>query len=233
MGDDEVVIRGVHPLGERVGHGLRQCVGVRGPRHDHLGTLLGLVLFDRDQVGEALQRVARGGLHREDGAARIADELLQHPLLVVFGLVVELGERAHADHVAVGPHDGNGFEQVFGLVAVHHHAAFGFEFPCSLIDVEHHDVHAEVHRGLLRREARAETRIEKEHQQGLVAAQSGELVTVALDFERFGDGGAQVADICRTGEFMHIVFVLSCFVCRLLAEGFCPRRCAALESALP
>ena len=67
MGDDEVVARGVHPLGERVGHGLRQGVGVRCPGHHDLRALRGLVLLDGDQVGEALQRVPRGGLHREDG----------------------------------------------------------------------------------------------------------------------------------------------------------------------
>ena len=203
MGDHEIVVRGVHPLGERVRYGLRQGVGMRGPGHHDLRTCRGLVLLDGDQVGEALQRVARRGLHREDRASRVADKLLQDTLFVVFGLVVEPGERAYADHVAVRSHDRNGFEQVFGLVAVHHHAPFGFEFPRSLVDIENHDVHAEVHRRLLGREARAEARIEEEHQQGLVAPQSCELEAVALDLQRFGDGSFQVAYVLYAGKFIH------------------------------
>ena len=114
------------------------------------------MLLDGDQVGETLQRVARRGLHREDRTARVADELLQHAFLVILGFVLKLCERSYADHVAVRSHDRNGFEQVFGLVAVHHHTPLGFEFPRPLVDVEDHDVHAEVHGGLLGRKPRAE-----------------------------------------------------------------------------
>ena len=92
MGDHEVVVRGVHPLGERVGHGLRQRIGMRRPRHHHFGTRRALVLLDRDQIGETLQRVARSGLHREDRTPRVADELFEHALLVVLRLVLKAGD---------------------------------------------------------------------------------------------------------------------------------------------
>ena len=92
VGDDEVVVRSVHPLGKRVGHGLGQCLGVGSPAEHNLGALHSLVLLDGDEVGEALQGVAGGSLHGEHGAAGVADELVDYPLLVVLSLVLKTGE---------------------------------------------------------------------------------------------------------------------------------------------
>ena len=90
-----------------------------------------------------------GSLHSEDGTAAVFDELLEHGLSIVILTVGESGEGTYADEVAVATHDGNGFEQVFALVAIHDDATLCFQFPGTGIDVEHDDIHAEVHGGLL------------------------------------------------------------------------------------
>ena len=178
--------------------------------------------------------MARRGLHREDRASRVADELLQHALFVILGLVREARERAHADHVAVGPHHGNRLQQVFGLVAVHHHAPFGLELPGPLIDIEDHDVHPEVHGGLLGREPRAEARIEEEHQQRLVAPQPRELEAVALDLLRFGDGLTQVAYVLYAGKFIHNNTVVSiCFSVRVSFRSVVVAACSRVRKSDP
>jgi hypothetical protein len=55
----------------------------------------------------------------------------------------------------------------------------------------------------LGRKARAERRVEKYHHEGLIAAQRGVGETVALDFERFGDGLSQVAYVGYVCEVFH------------------------------
>ena len=92
MGDDEVVVGGVHPFGKRVGHGLGQRTGVRGPGHDDLRAGGFLVFFYRDEVGKALERVACGGFHGEDGSAGVLDELVEYDLVVVVVAVFKAGE---------------------------------------------------------------------------------------------------------------------------------------------
>ena len=159
-----------------------------------------------------------GALHEENGAAAVANELLEDALLVVVGTVLEAGKTAHADDVAVAAHDGNGFEEVFALVAVHDDAALGFELPGTLIDVEDDDVHAEVHGSLLGGEARAQGVVEEDEQRGLVAAEVLPLVAVALHLLRFGKGGAQVADVGYVLENIHIV-VYCLYVCFLFLRG--------------
>ena len=208
MGNDEVVVRGIHPLGKRVGHSLRQGFGVGSPGQNHLRTLHRLVLLDRDQVGKALQGVARSGLHREDGTTRVADKLLEDALLVVLLLVLELGKGANTDDVAVGAHDRNRLQQVLGLVAIHDHATLRLELPGALINVQNHDIHAEVHRCLLGREAGAEARVEEEHQKRFVATQLRELVAVALQLQGLLDGHLQVADILYAGKLFHPIKVI-------------------------
>ena len=135
VGDDEIDIRGIHPLGKRVGHGLRQSLRMRRPRHNHLRTLALLVLLDGDQVGETLQRMHRSALHEEDGTSRILYELVEYLLIVIILAALEAGERTYADNIAIATHDWDGLQQVLALVSVHDHAALGLEFPRTLIHV--------------------------------------------------------------------------------------------------
>ena len=141
------------------------------PGHDHFGTLFGLVFLDGDEVGEALERMTGRGLHAEHRATGVADELVDDPLLIVLGLVLESGEGADTDDVAVGTHDGDGLKQVFGLVAVHDDAALGLKFPRALVDIEYDHVHAEVEGSFLCAQTGAQTGVEKDHHQCLVAAE--------------------------------------------------------------
>ena len=97
-----------------------------------------------------------GRLHGEDGTAGVLDELVEHRLGVVVVAVGEPGEGAHADDVAVAAHYGDGLKQVLALVAVHDDAALRLQLPGTGVHVEHDDVHAQVHGGLLRAEARAQ-----------------------------------------------------------------------------
>ena len=203
MRDYKFIVSGVHPFCEGVGDGLRKSARMRRPGHYHLGALLGLELFYGDEVGEALEWVAGGCLHAEYGAAGVADELVDHSLLIVFGLVFETGERTDPDDVAVGAHHRDGFEKMLGLVAVHDYAAFGFELPCSLVDVEDYDVHAEIHGGFLGAQARAKTGVEEDHHQSLVASEFFESETVGFDFECLFDCEVKRAYVCDVSEVVH------------------------------
>ena len=92
---------------------------------------------------------------------------------------------------------------MFGLIAIHDDTALGLELPSSLVYVEHHDIHAQVHGGLLGREAGAEARIEEEHEQRFVLTQVGIGKTVALNLQGLGYRSVEVANISYTGKFFH------------------------------
>ncbi len=203
MGNYKLIVCGVHPFRERVGDGLWQGLGVWGPCHHHLGAFLGLVFLDGDKVGETLQRMARGGLHGEDRAPGVFDELADYALLIILGLVFETGERTDAYDVAVASHHGYRFKEVFGPVSVHYHAALGFEFPCALVYVEDYHVHPEVESRLLGAEARAERGVEEYHHEGLVAPEVGEREAVGFEFEGFLYGGVKRAYVVYVCEMFH------------------------------
>ena len=205
MGYDEVYVGGVHPLRERVGHGLRQGAAVGRPREHHLRARLCLVLLYGDEVGEGLQGVHGGRFHGEDGASAVTYELVEHGFGVVVFAVGQAGERAHADDVAIAAHHGYGLEQVLALVAVHDDAALGLELPGAGVHVEHDDVHAEVHGGLLRAEARAQAVVEEYHEQRLVLAQLLVLKAVALNLLRLGKGLTEAAEVANVDECFHFI----------------------------
>ena len=151
MGDDEIDISSIHPLGKGVGHSLWQGTAMGSPSEDDLGfSLTSPKLLDGDEVGEGLQGVHRGCLHGEDGLTAVFDKLVEHRLGIVILTIGESGKRAYTNYVAVATHNGNGLQQMLALVSVHDDATLGFEFPGTGIDVEHDDVHAEVHGSLLR-----------------------------------------------------------------------------------
>ena len=116
----------VYPLTKRIGNGLGQRLEVRQPRQYYFGAGLGFEFFDGNAVGQRLQRVARSRFEIYDGYARVFFKLIQHLLGVVFVAVLELGKRPDADNVAVLPHHGGGFFDVFGFGRVHYHAIFHF-----------------------------------------------------------------------------------------------------------
>ena len=95
-------------------------------------------------------------LHGEDGLAAILDKLVEHRLGIVVFTVGQSCKRAHANHVAIAAHDGDGLQQVFRLVAIHDDAPFGLQLPGTCIHVEHNDIHAQVHGSLLGRQTGAQ-----------------------------------------------------------------------------
>ena len=183
MGDDQVHVGGIHPLSKRIGHSLRQCLGVRRPGENDLGALaLMPMFFDRDEVGKSLQGMYGSRLHSKDRATTVLDKLLHDGLGIVVVAVTETSKRTDAYDVAVAPHHGNGFQQVLALVAVHDDTTLCLQLPCTLIHVEHNDVHAQVHGCLLGGESRTQRVIEEYHQEGLVLTQVLILETVSFDF---------------------------------------------------
>ena len=144
-----------------------------------------------------------GALHEEDGATAVLDELLEDAFFVVVLARFEAGEGTHTDEVAVAAHDGDGFEEVFALVAFHDDAAFGLQFPGTLIDVEHDDVHAEVEGCLLGGEAGAQGVVEEDEHGSLVLAQLLVLIAILFDVESLVEGFAEVADVGYVLENIH------------------------------
>ncbi len=164
MGNNELIIGSVHPLGKRVRNRLRQCAGMRRPREYHFRPGSLLEFLDRDKVGETLQRMPCRRLHADDRFPRITDELFQNDFVIIIDLVVELRKRAHADDIAISAHHGNGFQHVLRLITIHHYTFLRFQLPCTLIDIQHNDIHSEIQRRFLRAQSGAQARIEKYHQ---------------------------------------------------------------------
>ena len=206
MGDNEVNVGSHHPLGKRVWHGLWQCAAVGSPREHHLRTAAYGVLADGYEVGKGLQGVNGGRLHGYHGLAAVAHELADHGFGIVVGAVGESCEGAHGYDVAVACHDGDCFEQVFRLVAVHDYPSLGFQLPCSGVHVEHYHVHAQVHGSLLSAQSGAQRVVEENHQQGLVLAQLLPGKAVALHLLCLGE---------RLVEVAKVVYVEKCSHCRM------------------
>ena len=154
---------------------------MRRPGHHHLGALRLLIFFNGDEIGKSLKRMHRGALHEENGTAAIFDELLQNFLFVVVLTIFETGETAYTDNVAIRAHHGNGFQEMFALVAVHDDATFGLQLPGALVHVEHYDVHTQIHSCLLGGETGAQRVVEKDEHCRLVTTQTLILITVLLD----------------------------------------------------
>ena len=99
-------------------------------------------------------------LHGDDRTTGIFHKLVDDSLRVIIVTVLQSGKRAYGDDVTITSHHGDRFEQMLTLVAIHDDAALRLQFPGTGIDIEHDDVHAEVHRRLLRRETRAKRVVE-------------------------------------------------------------------------
>ena len=199
-------------LCKRVGHSLRQTTGMGRPGHDDLRTSLLLVLLNSDDVGKRLERMTGGTFHREDGLAGILDELREDHLLVVVLLRLETGKRTHADDVGIAAHHGDGFEQMLGLVAVHHDTALCLEFPGARIHIEHDGVHAEVLRSLLGGETGAKRVVEEDQQAGLVPAQVLKVVAVSLYVQGFTQSDLEVPQVAYILVISHKRLLLFVFL---------------------
>ena len=173
---------------------------MRRPAEDDLRTGFRLVFLDGDQVREGLAGMDRGGLEADDRPAGIVDELLQDGFRIVVGIVLQPREGADADQVAVAPDDRDRLAQVLRLVPVHHHAEAGFQLPALLADVQHDRVQAEVQGGLLAAQARPETAVEENEDDGPVDTEMCPAVRVGLDGRRLGEGFLQVPDIADVEE---------------------------------
>ena len=202
----KIVVGGAHPFGKRIGHRLRQRFRMGCPREYHLGALHFFKLFYGDEVGKRLQRVNSGGFHRKHRATRIFHKLVEDALFVVVALILELGKRPNAYHVAITAHHRYGFQQVLALVAVHHHSALGFQFPCALVHIKHYHVHTQIHSGLLSAQACTQTRIKKHHQQRFVFAQTFIGKPIPLHFKGLCHSGAQIANIAHMLKYFHILY---------------------------
>jgi predicted nucleic-acid-binding protein len=100
---------------------------------------------------------------------------------------------------------------VLTLVTIHNHTTFGFKLPCTLVHVEDNHVHTEVTGSLLCTQTGTETIIEENQQASLVLTQRFILIAVLLDFERFLQGGIQVAQVKYISVVSHILsnFIIS------------------------
>ena len=144
---------------------------MRRPCENHLWLSDLLVLLDSDQVCKCLHRMSCRCLHAEYRFAGILDELVDNHLIVVLLPILKTGKGAYSDHVAVATHHRNGLEKVLRLVAVHDHSTLSLKLPCSLVHIKHNDIHSKVQSSLLSAQTCTKTRVEEDHQQGLVSAE--------------------------------------------------------------
>ena len=203
MGDDEIHIGGIHPLGERVRHSLRQRTRMRSPGQDHLRTRHAFIFIDRYEVGEGLAWMDRGRFEADDRFAGIFDELPENGLVVVEGLVLQAGERAHSDDVTVAADDRDRLTQMLRLVAVHHHAHLGLKFPAVAVDIEHYRVHSQIHGRLLAAQAGAQAAVEENQNDRLVPAQILPCERGRLDLLRLLKRLAEVAYVTYVEKTSH------------------------------
>ena len=125
-------------------------------------------------------------------------------LCVVLLTVGESRKSAYADNVAERSHHGNRFQKVLALVAVHDDATLCFQLPSALIYVEYNDVKSQVACRLLRREAGAQTVVEKHEECRLALTEVFVSITVCLNFFCQGKRIRKVAKVFCVKESLHI-----------------------------
>ena len=126
------------------------------------------MLFNRQQVGESLARMHRAGFQAYDGPPWIFNKLIQNGFVIIEIFILQAGERANPDDVAVTPDHGYSLPKMLRLVAVHHDSKLGLKFPAVAIDIQHDRVHAKVESCLLAAKASAKAVIEEYEDDGLV-----------------------------------------------------------------
>ena len=102
---------------------------------------------------------------------------------------------------------------MFTLVAIHNDTALSFQLPCTLVHIKHNHIHAQVTGCLLGAQTGTQTVVEENQQASLMLSQGFIFVAVFLDFESFGKGTLQVAQImyvCKVSHnpFIYIIIVL-------------------------
>ena len=101
---------------------------------------------------------------------------------------------------------------MFTLVAIHNDTALGLQLPCTLIHIEHNHIHAQVTGCLLGTQTGPQTVVEENQQASLMLSQGFIFVAVYLDFESFGKGTLQVAQIVYVCKVSHNFFIYSIIV---------------------
>ena len=91
------------------------------------------------------------------------------------------------------------------FVAVHNHAALSLQFPCALIHIKNDHIHAKIHCSLLGAESCAQTRIEENHQEGLVFAKLLVCEWVLFYVLSFLESLLEVFELCYRCEMSHFV----------------------------
>ncbi|MNY54169.1 hypothetical protein D3C86_1900060 [compost metagenome] len=83
MRDHEVHIHRVHPFAERIGDSLRQCLEMWQPGKDDFWALFEFEFFDRNAVGQRLQRVPCRRFEVYNRYLRIFFKLLKNDFRVI------------------------------------------------------------------------------------------------------------------------------------------------------
>ena len=186
---------------------------MRRPSQYHLGTVFLFIFFNSNQVGESLQRMTGSGFHGEYRLAGILDELIQNLFGIIILAVLKMSERTHTDDITIRSHHRNSLQQMFTLIAIHNDTALCFQLPCTLIHIEYNHIHPQVTSCLLGTQTGTQTVVEENQQTSLMLSQGFIFVAVFLDFESFGKGTLQVAQImyvCKVSHnpFIYIIIVL-------------------------
>ena len=92
VGNHEFIICCVHPFGKTVRNSLWERFRMRSPSHDDLRTVCLLILFDGDQVGKTLQRMAGSRFHTEYRTTGVLNELIQYLFVVIIFLAFKTSE---------------------------------------------------------------------------------------------------------------------------------------------
>ena len=134
-----------------------------------------------------------GRFKADDGLAGIFDELAEDSLRVIIFTILQAGETAHSDDVAIACHHRDSLAQMLALVAVHDDTPLRLQLPGPLIDVQHDDVHAQVAGRFLCAQSGAQAVVEEHQQGGLVTTQFCVLVAVLLYLQGLFESLVQVS----------------------------------------
>src|SRR5690606_38928260 len=151
----------------------------------------------------------RCAFQADHGYARIAHELVDYVLAVVFLAIAECGKSANREDIEILTQHGCRLLHVLRRRTVHYSTIREFELPPFLVDVEDNDLHAQVSRGHLRAYARAEAGIEKYHAERLARSQLTIAKRILLIRQCFAHQRRRIRHIFNGQEMFHSLGVWS------------------------